>query len=46
MSNAKLFAGVFSGIAVALSGNVAGVAAVPLGSSVNLLGSLFTQAFA
>ncbi|MGW2550684.1 hypothetical protein [Streptomyces sp. NPDC001635] len=45
VSNAKLFFGAFSGIAVALSGNVAGVAAVPLGSSVNLLGSLFTQAF-
>lgn len=44
--NAKLFAGVFSGIAVALSGSVAGVAAVPLGSSANMLGALFTQAFA
>ncbi|WP_147317986.1 hypothetical protein [Streptomyces sp. 3212.3] len=43
--NAKLFFGAFSGIAVALSGNVAGIAAVPLGSSVNLMGVLFTQAF-
>lgn len=43
--NGKLAAGVFSGVAVALSGNVAGIAAVPLGSTVNLLGSLFTAAF-
>lgn len=42
--NGKLAAGVFSGIAIALSGNVAGMAAVPLGSSVNLLGVWFTQA--
>ncbi|MFD1659991.1 hypothetical protein ACFSL4_17760 [Streptomyces caeni] len=46
VSNWKLLAGAFSGVAVALSGNVAGVAAVPLGSSVNLAGALFTQAFA
>ena len=46
ISNAKLFFGAFSGVAVALSGTVAGVAAVPLGSSVNLLGAWFTQAFA
>lgn len=44
--NGKLAAGAFSGVAVALSGSVAGVAAVPLGSSVNLLGAWFTQAFA
>ena len=42
--NGKLAAGAFSGVAVALSGSVAGVAAVPLGSSVNLLGAWFTQA--
>jgi hypothetical protein len=46
VSNSKLFFGSFSGIAVALSGTVAGIAAVPLGSSVNLLGSWFTAAFA
>lgn len=46
VSNGKLAAGAFSGVAMALSGNVAGVAAVPLGSTVNLLGSLFTAAFA
>ena len=46
VSNGKLAAGAFSGVAVALSGTVAGVAAVPLGSSVNLLGAWFTQAFA
>lgn len=44
--NGKLAAGAFSGVAVALSGTVAGVAAVPLGSSANLLGMWFTQAFA
>lgn len=46
VSNAKLFFGAFSGIAVALSGTVAGVAAVPLGSSVNLMGAWFNGAFA
>lgn len=45
VSNGTIAAGSFSGVAVALSGNVAGVAAVPLGSSANLLGALFTQAF-
>lgn len=45
VSNGKLFFGAFSGVAVALSGTVAGVAAVPLGSSVNLLGAWFTGAF-
>ncbi|MFJ2568162.1 hypothetical protein ACIO02_35455 [Streptomyces sp. NPDC087568] len=43
--NGKLAAGMFSGASVALSGTVAGIAAVPLGSSVNLLGSWFTGAF-
>lgn len=42
--NWKLFFGALAGAAVALSGNVAGVAAVPLGSSVNLLGAWFTAA--
>ncbi|MEU0691422.1 hypothetical protein [Streptomyces uncialis] len=46
ISNGKLAAGAFSGASVALSGTVAGVAAIPLGSSVNLLGSWFTQVFA
>ena len=46
VSNGKLAAGAISGVAVALSGTVAGVAAVPLGSSVNLLGAWFTGAFA
>lgn len=46
VSNGKLAAGAFSGVSVALSGTVAGIAAVPLGSSVNLLGAWFTQAFA
>jgi hypothetical protein len=44
--NWKIAVGAFSGVAVALSGNVAGVAAVPLGSSANLLGSWYTAAFA
>jgi hypothetical protein len=43
--NWKLFAGAFSGICLALSGGVAGVAAVPLGSAANMLGSGFTGAF-
>ncbi|MFD5266735.1 hypothetical protein [Streptomyces sp. NPDC058335] len=45
VSNGKLAAGSFSGVAVALSGNVAGVAAIPLGTSVNVLGAWFTAAF-
>lgn len=45
VSNGKLAAGAFSGVSVALSGTVAGIAAVPLGSSVNLLGAWFTAAF-
>lgn len=43
--NGKLGAGVFSGICLALSGSVAGVAAVPLGSAVNMLGAGFTGTF-
>jgi hypothetical protein len=43
--NWKLVAGAFSGICLALSGGVAGVAAVPLGSAANLLGSGFTGTF-
>ncbi|MFF5984401.1 hypothetical protein ACFY78_36720 [Streptomyces olindensis] len=43
--NWKLAAGAFSGVAVALSGNVAGVAAVPLGSAANLAGAWFTAVF-
>lgn len=43
--NWKLFFGAFAGASVALSGNVAGVAAIPLGSTANLLGSGFTAAF-
>lgn len=43
--NWKLAAGFASGVCLALSGNVAGVAAVPLGSAVNLLGSGFTGVF-
>ncbi|MFJ8054938.1 hypothetical protein [Streptomyces sp. NPDC096142] len=45
VSNAKIFFGAFSGIAVALSGTVAGIAAVPLGSGVNLAGVWFDQVF-
>lgn len=41
----KIAAGAFAGIAIALSGSVAGVAAIPLGSGANLLGSGFTGAF-
>lgn len=43
--NGKLSAGAFSGICLALSGSVAGAAAVPLGSAVNLLGVAFTGTF-
>ncbi|WP_371579452.1 hypothetical protein [Streptomyces sp. NBC_01314] len=41
----KIVAGSFAGIAIALSGNVAGVAAIPLGSGANLLGSGFNGVF-
>ncbi|MEU6376790.1 hypothetical protein [Streptomyces sp. NPDC046909] len=43
--NWKLAMGVFSGVCLALSGSVAGVAAVPLGSAVNMLGVGFTGTF-
>lgn len=46
VSAGKLAAGTFSGMTMALSGTVAGVAAIPLGSTANLLGSLFTRALA
>ncbi|WP_435173271.1 hypothetical protein [Actinacidiphila sp. bgisy145] len=42
----KLAVGLVAGICLALSGTVAGAAAVPLGSSVNSLGSVFTVAMA
>jgi hypothetical protein len=42
----KLAAGIVCGICLALSGTIAGAAAVPLGSSVNALGLLFTRAMA
>lgn len=45
VSNVKIFFGAFSGVAVALSGTVAGIAAVPLGSSVNLMGVWFDGMF-
>lgn len=41
----KIVAGSFSGIAIALSGSVAGIAAIPLGSGANFLGAWFTAAF-
>jgi hypothetical protein len=40
----KLAVGLVCGICLALSGTVAGAAAVPLGSSVNAVGSVFTKA--
>ncbi|RPE40249.1 hypothetical protein EDD90_3285 [Streptomyces sp. Ag109_O5-1] len=46
ISNGKLSAGAFSGVCLALSGSVAGIAAVPLGSGANMLGALFTGTFA
>lgn len=42
--NGKLGAGAFSGVCEALSGTVAGMAAVPLGTAVNVLGIWFTKA--
>lgn len=42
----KLAVGLVCGICLALSGTVAGAAAVPLGSGVNSLGVLFTKAMA
>lgn len=44
-SKSKIVMGCLAGILVALSGNVAGVAAIPLGSGVNLAGVGFTGAF-
>lgn len=45
VSNEKLGAGAFSGVCLALSGSVAGAAAVPLGSAANMLGAGFTGTF-
>ena len=42
--NWKLGAGALSGALLALSGTVAGLAAVPLGSAVNMAGAAFTEA--
>jgi len=42
----KLVVGLVCGICLALSGTVAGAAAVPLGSGVDTLGLLFTRAMA
>lgn len=42
----KLVVGLVCGICLALSGTVAGAAAVPLGSGVNALGVAFTEAMA
>ncbi len=44
-SKSKILLGCLAGILVALSGNVAGVAAIPLGSGVNLAGTGFTGVF-
>ncbi|MFI1701972.1 hypothetical protein ACH419_39330 [Streptomyces bobili] len=44
-SKSKILLGALAGILVALSGNVAGVAAIPLGSGVNLAGIGFTGVF-
>lgn len=44
-SKAKILLGALAGILVALSGNVAGVAAIPLGSGVNFAGVGFTGVF-
>lgn len=44
-SKSKILFGCVAGILVALSGNVAGVAAIPLGSGANLLGVGFTGVF-
>jgi len=41
----KLVFGALAGVLVALSGNVAGVAAIPLGSGANFAGSGFTGMF-
>jgi len=44
-SKGKILMGCLAGILIALSGNVAGVAAIPLGSGANLAGMGFTGAF-
>lgn len=44
-SKSKILLGCVAGVLVALSGNVAGVAAIPLGSGVNLAGVGFTGVF-
>lgn len=44
-SKSKILLGCLAGILIALSGNVAGLAAVPLGSGANLAGVAFTEAF-
>jgi len=44
-SKTKILMGALAGILIALSGNVAGLAAVPLGSGVNLAGAGFTAVF-
>lgn len=44
-SKAKILLGCLAGILIALSGNVAGVAAIPLGSGANLAGLGFTGVF-
>jgi hypothetical protein len=44
-SKNKILMGCLAGILVALSGNVAGVAAIPLGSGANLAGTAFTGVF-
>ncbi|MGW4950644.1 hypothetical protein [Streptomyces parvulus] len=44
-SKTKILMGCLAGVLIALSGNVAGVAAIPLGSGANLAGSGFTGMF-
>jgi hypothetical protein len=44
-SKSKILLGCLAGVLIALSGNVAGVAAIPLGSGANFAGSGFTGAF-
>lgn len=44
-SKSKILMGCLAGILIALSGNVAGVAAIPLGSGVNFAGTGFTGMF-
>lgn len=44
-SRSKILLGCLAGILIALSGNVAGVAAIPLGSGVNFAGTGFTGMF-